>query len=199
MNQLDLVGNRYGKLTVVSKAPPNGICTRFVCICDCGKEKTIEGGELNRGNYKSCGCNRTPEKTKMYRDHPLYDVWKGMKARCNNKNHSSYKRYGGRGVKVCEEWSKDFISFYEWALANGFRYGLHIDKDLKGNGMLYSPDTCQWVTPKENSRNTTRVKLTMEKATEIRLSSLSTKHFSEKYGVDTSVILKIRNNKLWVQ
>lgn len=136
-------------------------------------------------------------KTKMYRDHPLYDVWKGMKARCNNKNHKSYSRYGGKGVRVCEEWELEFISFYNWALSNGYEPGMQIDKDIKGNGLLYSPDTCCWVTQRVNCQTRSNVKLNNEIANEIRKSNLKNTELSKVYGVHPATIGKIKNNKKW--
>lgn len=82
--------------------------------------------------------------------HPLYSVWTDMKKRCYNKKAKSYPSYGKKGVVVCDLWVNSFKSFYDWALSNGWKEGLEIDKDTKGNGMVYSPDTCSIVTRKEN-------------------------------------------------
>ena len=79
---------------------------------------------------------------------PLYVVWKGMKARCTNKNHNAYKYYGEKGVCVCDEWKFSFLSFSEWCLANNWVKGLHIDRiDSDGN---YDPLNCRVVTIQEN-------------------------------------------------
>ncbi len=79
-----------------------------------------------------------------------------MKERCYNKNSKSYKRYGGRGIKVCDEWKNSYQSFKDWALKNGYQDGLEIDRiDNEGD---YSPDNCRFVTKKENLRNTSRCK-----------------------------------------
>lgn len=80
----------------------------------------------------------------------LYEVWLTMKGRCENPNRPKYKDYGARGIKVCEEWH-DAEVFCKWALENGYKEGLQIDRiDVNGN---YEPSNCRWVTPKENSRN----------------------------------------------
>lgn len=76
-----------------------------------------------------------------------------MMQRCYNKNHKSYHNYGGRGVSVCDEWHNK-KTFVEWGLANGFHTNLDLDKDKKGDGMLYSPDTCCFITRKENNSYT---------------------------------------------
>lgn len=83
--------------------------------------------------------------------HPLYSVWTDMKKRCCNEKAKSYPTYGGRGVVVCELWINSFKSFYNWCMGNGWKPGLEIDKDIKGNGLLYSPETCIVVTRKQNT------------------------------------------------
>lgn len=91
------------------------------------------------------------------RDYPkLANLWQAMKTRCYNKNRSNYERYGGRGISVCDEWVDSSVPFIRWALDNGYRDGMQLDRI--DNDADYSPDNCRWVTPKENSRNTRRNK-----------------------------------------
>lgn len=81
----------------------------------------------------------------------LHSIWINMKARCNNPNRPKYPRYGGRGIKVCDEWNEDFASFYIWSVNNGYSPNLQLDrKDNDGN---YCPENCRWTTLKENSKN----------------------------------------------
>lgn len=201
MRPLDLVGMTFGKWVVLEKIPSVNGHTIFLCLCQCGNKKEQEGNNLTRKRRpsRSCGCNRTIGTTKEYREHPLYDVWKGMKARCRDKKHISYKNYGGRGVTVCEEWQKDFFAFYNWAISSGYKEGLKLDKDIKGNGLLYSPDTCLWVSNKDNVRASRIAKLCCEKAKEIRASSETPKNLAIKYNVSTSSIHQVKSNKTWVQ
>lgn len=80
----------------------------------------------------------------------LYNVWKEMRQRCNNPKHKHYKRYGDRGIKVCKEWD-DPEAFYNWAVNNGYKEGLTLDRINNDKG--YSPDNCRWATIKEQCKN----------------------------------------------
>ena len=148
----DLVGQKFGRLTVISRAENVKRLTRWNCICECGNSTVVYGGHLRSGATKSCGClcketasknNSTHRKTKTR----LFTTWQNMFTRCNNKNHKQYKNYGARGIQVCDEW-KDFVIFYEWAIQNGYNDNLTIDRiDNDGN---YCPENCQWITLSEN-------------------------------------------------
>lgn len=81
----------------------------------------------------------------------LYGIWGNMKYRCYNPNSKDYPKYGGRGIQVCEEWKHDYKAFHEWAVKNGYQYGLQLDR--KDNDKGYSPENCRWATPKQNSNN----------------------------------------------
>lgn len=78
----------------------------------------------------------------------LYNKWRGIKARCYKEEAAGYKSYGARGIRVCDEWKRSFLAFYEWALHSGFSPGLTIDRiDPDGN---YEPSNCQWLDFYEN-------------------------------------------------
>jgi len=123
--------------------------------CKCGKEKEIPIYRVNGNQIRSCGClmGQGGKKHGLSR-HPLYLRWMAIFQRCYNEKCENYKKYGARGVIMCEEWKNDFMLFYNWAIENGWRKGLHIDKDIKGTGLIYSPQTCSIVTLKENSNHT---------------------------------------------
>jgi hypothetical protein len=81
----------------------------------------------------------------------LHNLWRKMKDRCNNPKASNYNNYGGRGIKICDAWEFDFMTFYFWAIANGYNDRLSIERvDVNGN---YEPSNCKWIEPYEQSRN----------------------------------------------
>ena len=109
----------------------------------------------------SCGCYKREQLLKAVTKHGyyhtrLFNVWKSMLRRCDNEKAEAYKWYGARGIKVCAEWRKNFLSFREWALVNGYdetadRGKYTIDRiDVNGN---YEPTNCRWITIAEQQRN----------------------------------------------
>lgn len=86
----------------------------------------------------------------------LYYIWGKMKFRCCNPKYCHYEYYGGRGIKVCDEWKKDFMAFYNWAMCHGYEKSLTIDRiDVNGN---YCPENCRWVTKQIQSINRRKFK-----------------------------------------
>lgn len=158
------VGKTYNRLTIVGEVAPftkNKTCVE--AVCDCGVTKAYILSRLISGHTKSCGCLQIESikdrvTTHGLTKHPLYTVWALMKQRCNDPNATGYENYGGRGVMVCDKWQNDFKSFYDWCITNGWEYGLDIDKDIRGNGMLYSPENCIFVTTKTNCNKTRKNK-----------------------------------------
>lgn len=153
----DLTGRKFGKLTVVSEAGHRGKNVAWLCICDCGKETIATAGHLRSGARVSCGCRRSDTKMKYdTKNNRMYSIWRGMKERCHNKHHRSYAKYGGRGIKVCDEWL-DFAAFQKWALFNGYSDELSIDRiDNDGN---YCPANCRWATDIDQANNKSQSKI----------------------------------------
>ena len=165
MKANNLIGQRFGKLTVIGRAEnSNTGKTRWLCKCDCGnmKKNSVDSHSLKTGKVKSCGCLYRESNNKNARIHGLtksrlHLIWSGMKARCNNPKANGYMQYGGKGVTVCDEWTHDFKTFYDWATANGYADNLTIDRiDVNGN---YEPSNCRWVSWKvqENNRSNNRI------------------------------------------
>ena len=152
---IDFTGKRYGKLTVLEKARRGR--SWWKCQCDCGKIVEVQSYRLFE--YKSCGCLEKENRNsigKRFQTHGLsntriYSIWCGMKDKCNNPNAEHYARYGGRGIKICEEWNNDFSAFYDWSMSNGYANTLSIDRiDVNGN---YDPSNCRWIEMKYQFRN----------------------------------------------
>lgn len=156
---INLVGQKYGRLTVVEFDRLQKHKTYWKCVCDCGLTVIATGNALRSGNTKSCGCLRremTAERGKANTKHGeghdkktrLYTIWCGMRQRSNNPKHMAYSLYGGKGVKLCEGWN-DYLAFKEWATTHGYADNLCIDRIDPSKG--YSPDNCRWITASENT------------------------------------------------
>lgn len=144
----DLTGNKYGKLTVLFRVANKGNKAHWECRCECGNIIQVAGTNLKSGNTKSCGCSQEHHGMRKTK---LYGVWAAMKNRCANPNVREYKWYGARGIVVCDEWRTSFINFSTWALDNGYKDGLTLDRiDCNDD---YKPENCRWSTAKVQSNN----------------------------------------------
>lgn len=165
----DLSGRKYGKLNVIQriedkKTKNNENVACYKCLCDCGKYINVRGSNLTSGHTTSCGCNSSRNNIgNQQRKHGMSNsrihvVWQIMKARCYNLKSESYNCYGGRGIKVCDEWlgENGAENFIEWAYKTGYdenaKHGeCTLDRiDVNGD---YEPSNCRWITIKQQCNN----------------------------------------------
>ena len=154
---VDLTGHQYGQWLVLG---PGAKHKFWQCRCTCGTVRDVCGGNLRGGLSRSCGCVKDRKTSERMRTHGetktrLYTAWGNMRGRCSNPNLVEYPRYGGRGITVCTEWNV-FTVFRDWALANGYRPDLTLDRIDSDKG--YGPENCRWATRATQALNRDCVK-----------------------------------------
>lgn len=166
----------------------------WVCSCSCGNRVLVDTKSLTTRATRSCGCYSREVHSRIFTKHgasksKLYFVWSDMKSRCSDTNAMPYQDYGGRGIKVCEEWVASFESFQRWALANGYKQGLTLDRINVNDG--YTPENCRWVTMKTQCNNKRNNRFISYKGETHTISE-----WSEVTGISKAV-LRYRLNAGW--
>lgn len=203
---VDLTNLEFGKLKVIRLSGKRCGKTTWFCRCSCGKEKDIYSFYLVRGEVISCGCEKRIKKSERkkleYKNKEkiivlkkISKIYNNIKQRCYNKKNPNYKNYGFLGIKMCDEWLNDKSKFIEWCIKNGFEDSKELDKDIKCKKLgiiphLYSPNTCSFVTKKQNL-NAIKVNHILEYNGIV----LNTSEWAEKLDLKIGTIYaRIRNN-----
>lgn len=168
----DITGMKFNRLTVIGRAGSDKQNrAKWLCQCDCGRQTTVNTSSLRNGHTKSCGClfieksiENLPKdvanaKNPNYRHggskQRLYHIWVDIKRRCYDKHCDHYYTYGGRGIKVCDEWKNSYPAFRSWAENNGFNHdstGREQSIDRIDVNKDYCPENCRFITYSENTR-----------------------------------------------
>lgn len=177
----DLTGMVFGRLTAIAPAEDhiakNGYHrTQWLCQCECGNQIVALSANLKRGNTNSCGCYKhdvalTACVTHGDRHSRLYRIWTGIKTRCFDAATPTYRRYGARGISMCDEWVSQYQAFKDWSMSHGYNDSLTIDRiDNNGN---YCPENCRWVTAKVQANNRSSTKRYDYNGSQYTISELS--------------------------
>lgn len=153
--RMDLVGHKYGRLTVKAEVESRKYLRRWRCQCECGQMKVIYQTVLRNGHTRSCGClnketvharNVTHARSRTVE----YNAWCAMIGRCENPRNFAYESYGGRGIKVCKRWRNSFSLFLR---DMGERPGPKMMIERRDNDGNYTPQNCYWATRSQQNKN----------------------------------------------
>lgn len=200
----NLCGRKFGALTGVRAGKSDGKKRWWIWRCDCGATCEKVGTEVRkahrRGQTPNCGCltlgiQRDNQTSHGMSQSPAYAVWRSMKARCSNPTHGAWKNYGGRGIRVCDEWLRSFEAFWR-DMGPTYRPGFELDR--RDNNAGYNAANCRWVMRVTNSNNRRTSKMvktpdgTMSVAEASRLYGIgkSTIHYRIKMGWPEDQILR---------
>ena len=151
----EIIGQKFNMLTVLERVGTYKN-RKIKYKCECGNIIYSDITCLKSGNTKSCGCLKNSFISELNKTHGksktrLYKIWIGIKKRCYNENCISYNHYGKRGIIMSDVWKNDYLAFEKWAINNGYKDYLSIDRiDFNGN---YEPSNCRWVNSKIQNNN----------------------------------------------
>jgi len=192
----DITGQRFHYWTVQEFKGMEKGRTLWLCLCDCGETKLVNGCNLRMGNSMSCGCFRVETQQKRLTTHgeskgskqtSEYKVWTDMKGRCNNPKHKFFSYYGGRGITICKRW----MIFENFLIDMGRRPSNKHSIDRKDNSNGYDPCNCRWATKIEQQRNMRNNRLLT-----LNGDTFCVTEWSERLGLKEGII-RGRLNKGW--
>lgn len=178
------IGARFGRLEVIGLAPRKGSDRALICRCECGVERSFRIKNLRAGTTRSCGClaqefiGEHLNKFRTKHGHakkgnlsPTFNTWNGMIGRCKNPKSNRFDLYGGRGIRVCEQWQ----SFEGFLADMGVRpAGKTLDRiNSDGN---YESGNCRWATVEEQNKNKRKWGVTITRSLITRLEEASAEH-----------------------
>lgn len=181
------IGKKNGLLTIkeIYKKNEELYC---ICRCECGNIYENKFKYIRAGDVKSCGCLLHKVRNE-FKNERLFKVWTSMRNRCYNKKAENYKNYGLRGIKICEEWKNDYLTFRKWAYENGYnnkakRGECTIDRiDVNGN---YEPSNCRWVDMKIQAKN--KRQGILGKKYKIYGKEMTVKEIEKEYGITKNAL-----------
>lgn len=192
--RIDLIGQRFGRLTVVEYVGMRGNNSFWHCVCDCGNKVDVSSGKLRSGWTQSCGCLHKELLSLRNKSHGKsgtrgYVLYASMKDRCYNEKSAEYHRYGGRGISVCDEWLSDFDLFYRWLIDSGYeedapRGVFTIDRIDNDGG--YSPDNCRLISIQQQNRRRKEVEVEYQDGTIRRFWSI--RALAKRLHIDKKLI-----------
>lgn len=192
MTKRDITGIRFGRLVFIEFVQKR---KKANFRCDCGAITTAWTSNVTRGMTKSCGCLlKEGNGNRVHNDTPtnenpglprLYNIWRVMKSRCDFPNVKSWMRYGGRGIKVCDEW-RNYLVFKSWALNNGYAANLTIERIDNDGG--YCPDNCRWATINEQALNKSNTLFVTYKGERLPLKTLCRRANRNYYSIRSRLV-----------
>ena len=187
-----LSNKRFGRLLVIGRdlsRVTKGSFRFWRCLCDCGKYASVERAHLTSGDTQSCGCLKQelePLVAVRYRKThgastptPEYRAWSGMKGRCYRQSSSNYLDYGGRGIKVCDNWLNSFENFLRDV---GLRPSAHHSLDRINVNGDYSPDNFRWASKTEQSNNRRKFIRNSEHNAEVKRLQAIITEYEQRFG-----------------
>ena len=183
-----MTGNKYGRLSVLQRSTTDK--RKWCCVCDCGSHKEVFATHISRGNTKSCGCfarevtakrNVSNAKHGKWRTREFI-MWMGMIQRCTDQNSDKWRRYGGRGIRVCKEWMDSFEVFLSFM---GERPSPIHSLDRIDNERGYEPGNVRWATPREQANNRSNTIFVLVDGEQIPISI-----FADKCELSTRQIMR---------